>query len=122
MTDLKFDLRDTGETYFQDWVIVESPFAGDTEANLKYARRACRDCLMRGELPFASHLFFPQFLDDTNPAERKIGIDGGYEMWEAFVHPSIVFYLDRGWSPGMLKALDRAKAMGLTHEIRYLDA
>ena len=36
-------------------VVVESPYAGDVEANLAYLRRAMRDCLLRGEAPFASH-------------------------------------------------------------------
>ena len=37
-------------------VVVESPYAGDVETNVRYARAAIRDCLMRGEAPFASHL------------------------------------------------------------------
>jgi hypothetical protein len=38
------------------WVILESPYAGDVEANVAYARAAVRDSLMRGEAPIASHL------------------------------------------------------------------
>lgn len=30
-------------------VIVESPYAGDIEKNVTYARAAIRDCLSRGE-------------------------------------------------------------------------
>ena len=37
-------------------VIVESPYAGDVEANEEYARQCVRDSLMRGEAPIASHL------------------------------------------------------------------
>ena len=37
-------------------VIVESPYAGDIETNVAYARAALRDCLSRGEAPIASHL------------------------------------------------------------------
>ena len=53
-------------------VIVESPFAGRVEANKVYARLAIRDCLKRGEAPFASHLLYTldSVLDDTDPAER----------------------------------------------------
>lgn len=40
------------------FVIVESPYAGDVERNTAYARAAVRDCLMRGEAPFASHLLY----------------------------------------------------------------
>lgn len=40
-------------------VIVESPYAGDVIRNVEYARAAMRDCLQRGEAPFASHLLYP---------------------------------------------------------------
>jgi hypothetical protein len=41
-------------------VILESPFAGDVERNLRYARAALRDSLHRGEAPLASHLLYTQ--------------------------------------------------------------
>lgn len=41
-------------------VIVESPYAGDVKTNVAYARAAIRDCLMRGEAPYASHLLYTQ--------------------------------------------------------------
>ena len=43
-------------------MIVESPYAGDMEANTEYARDACAtlDSLMRGEAPIASHLLYTQ--------------------------------------------------------------
>lgn len=41
-------------------VIVESPYAGDIEANVAYARRCLRDSLARGEAPIASHLLYTQ--------------------------------------------------------------
>ena len=37
-------------------VILESPYSGDVEANLEYARSCLHDCLERGEAPIASHL------------------------------------------------------------------
>ena len=41
-------------------VILESPYAGDIERNVKYARMAVRDSLSRGEAPIASHLLYTQ--------------------------------------------------------------
>lgn len=103
-----------------DWpvVIVESPFAGDMEANREYALKACADCLRRGEVPYASHLFFPQFLDELTPAERELGLTAGYAMWR--VATKIVFYADRGVSKGMARALERATQLGFTIESRTL--
>lgn len=32
-------------------VVLESPFSGDVEENIKYAKECIRDCLKRGEAP-----------------------------------------------------------------------
>lgn len=88
-------------------VIVESPFAGDVERNLAYARAAVADCVKKGETPFASHLLYtqPGVLDDTNPEERALGIEMGFQLWQ---HADrIVFYVDLGWSRGMKAAEQR---------------
>lgn len=91
-------------------VVVESPYAGDVEGNLAYVRACMADCLRRGEAPYASHALYtqPGVLDDLVPAERKLGIDAGF-AWRACTE-AIVFYVDRGVSPGMKAALDKALA------------
>jgi hypothetical protein len=88
-------------------VIVESPYAGDIERNVRYARAAVADCIKRGEAPIASHLLFtqPGVLDDSKPEERKLGIEAGYAWWS--VAQAIIFYEDLGWSNGMLAARNR---------------
>ena len=62
-------------------VIIESPFKGNTPAeeaeNIAYAKEAMRDSLYRGEAPFASHLLYPQMLDDADEDERRMGIEAG---------------------------------------------
>lgn len=85
-------------------VIIESPYAGDIEANVKYARACMRDALSRGEAPIASHLLYtqPGILRDEVPAEREKGIAAGL-AWRR-VAELTAFYLDRGWSRGMLAA------------------
>ena len=82
-------------------VIVESPYAGDVDRNLRYLRACLRDCLLRGEAPFASHGLYaqPGVLDDSIAAEREHGIVAGF-AWRAVASAS-VFYLDLGWSGGM---------------------
>lgn len=104
-----------------DWpiVIVESPYAGDIESNLAYAREACADCLLRREVPYASHLFFTQFLNDMEPTEREAGMTAGYAFWR---HASkIVFYVDRGMSSGMKRAFARAQKLGMQIEERFME-
>lgn len=102
-------------------VILESPFAGDIEANLTYARRCLADCLQRGEAPLASHLLYtqPGVLDDTKPEERKLGIEAGHQWIKNA--DAVVVYTDRGLSKGMEKGIERASRERIQIEFRKLD-
>lgn len=88
-----------------DLVIVESPYAGSIESNLRYARAAVRHSLSLGESPIASHLLYTQdgILRDEVSAERAMGIAAGL-AWLRVVDTQ-AFYVDRGWSRGMIAAL-----------------
>ena len=99
-------------------VILESPYAGDVEANVSYARACMHDCLLRGESPIASHLLYtqPGVLDDLVPDERALGIAAGL-AWRPVAHYS-VFYAGRGWSRGMLAALQSARDEGRPYVVR----
>lgn len=101
-------------------VILESPYAGDVAANVTFARRCLADMLARGEAPIASHLLYtqPNVLTDLVPEERAKGIAAGL-AWRSIADAS-VFYEDLGWSPGMLAALESAKAEGRPYEVRRL--
>lgn len=85
-------------------VIIESPYAGDIERNVAYARACVADSLRRGEAPIASHLLYtqPGILNDDDPAERALGIAAGL-AWRS-VAQFTLFYTDLGWSKGMLAA------------------
>lgn len=102
-------------------VVLETPFAGDTEANLTYARKCMADCLKRGEAPFASHLLYTQegVLDDTIAEERERGIKAGFAWGEAA--SKVVVYTDRGVSVGMQLGIDKATSGGLPIEYRSLE-
>lgn len=99
-------------------VLVESPYAGDVAANMDYARMCAKDCIIRNESPFASHLFYTQFLDDAIPEERAMGIEAGL-AWGAAAHATVV-YTDRGISKGMRHGIKRALSMGRPVEYRTL--
>lgn len=101
-------------------VIIESPFAGDIEANVEYARACVRDSLCRGEAPIASHLLYtqPGILNDNIPMERKHGIDAGL-AWRSVADATVV-YIDRGISPGMEYGIALAARDGKTIEYRSL--
>lgn len=100
-------------------VLVESPFAGDVEANVAYLKECLKDSLSRGEAPYASHLFYTQFLDDEIPEERALGIDAGL-AWGMAAELTAV-YQDRGISRGMIYGIEAAEAAGRPIEYRNIE-
>jgi hypothetical protein len=96
-------------------IILETPYAGDTEKYLIYARECMRDCLYRGEAPMASHLLYTQCLDDTIKNERMLGINAGF-VWRKSADYTVV-YIDHGISRGMQLGIDHAKK--INHEVKY---
>lgn len=100
-------------------VVLESPYAGDVEANLAYARACVADSLARGEAPIASHLLYtqPGILDDADPAERALGIAAGH-AWIG-VASKLVVYTDLGISPGMEAGIAAARSWAHGAPIEY---
>ena len=110
-------------------VIIESPFAGkgdtdeerakNTERNKRYLARCVRDCVLRGESPYASHRMLTSALDDMNPDERKLGIEAGF-AWREKAAKTVV-YTDHGVSRGMDLGIAHAEKLALfvAHTIEY---
>lgn len=76
-------------------VYIASPYAGDIEANTRFAIQCCQYAIKRGYTPLASHLLYPQMLDDSVPEERALGLTFGqtllalcHEMWVFGAHIS----------------------------------
>jgi len=103
-------------------VILESPYAGDVDRHVAYARRCVRDCLQRDEAPIASHLLFtqPNVLRDEDPQERALGIAAGL-AWVPVADVMVVYY-DYGISDGMKGAMDEAQKHGMVIEVRMIGA
>lgn len=100
-------------------VIVESPFAGGFQ-NVKYSRECIRDCLDRGESPFASHLLYTQkgVLNDTVPDERRRGIAAANGWLE--VADYVAVYMDLGITRGMLIGVVKAAKLNKPIHLRWL--
>ena len=99
-------------------VVIESPYAGDVERNLRYLDAALADCFARGEAPFASHGLYTRkgVLDDRVPDERARGIRAGFAWGQ---HADlVVVYEDLGVTPGMLAGIERAEKCGQRVERR----
>lgn len=107
------------------FVDVETPYTAKTiegvRRNIRYARACVRDCLLRGEVPYASHLFFTQtgILDDNVQGERERGIVAGKDIIRKLSAVTVV-YTDLGTSGGMQIGIDLARQDGRPIEHRTL--
>jgi hypothetical protein len=101
-------------------VIIESPYAGDVEAHVEYARKCMAHSLSLGEAPIASHLLYtqPGVLDDLIPGERALGIAAGF-AWAEQADATVV-YLDHGISNGMYAGIEDAMKAGRPVEYRNI--
>jgi len=93
-------------------VDIESPYAGNVETNICYARDCMRDSLKRGEFPLASHLLYtqPGILNDAILEERNLGIAAG-KAWAEHAHLTAI-YTDLGISIGMKGGIKNAEQRG----------
>lgn len=64
-------------------IYIASPYAGEIEQNVAFAKAACRYAMAEGHTPVAVHLLYPQFLDDGDPAQRAAGLAMGHRVLEA---------------------------------------
>ena len=88
-------------------IYVASKYAGDVDANVEAAIRYCRRVIEAGYMPIASHLLYPQILDDDDPKEREIGLMFGL---------ALLRLCDEVWvfgpvSPGVSREIDEAKRL-----------
>lgn len=79
--------------------------------NLKLAKDACTFATLRGCEPIAPHLYYPQFLNDSDDYERALGMELGIkalcscdELW--IISPRI--------SSGMSTEIKTAKRLGIS--------
>ena len=91
-------------------IYVASPYAGNVEENVEFAKRACRHVMECGHAFFAPHLLYPAILDDGIPEERKLGIDMGLAMLQRCDE---LWLFGENMSAGMQAEKDEAERIGL---------
>lgn len=121
-------------------VIIESPLgtkpdgsrctAEEMAENQRYARACVLDSYKRGEAPAASHVFGPCVLDDTDPEQRRMGMETGFAWADAVAAanranllddvPIAAVYVDRGITGGMREGFARHHRNGVELEWRRL--
>lgn len=99
-------------------VYVASRYAGDVERNVAAAVRCCQFAIRRGCMPIASHLLYPQILQDNIPEEQELGTVLGLALL-ALCDEVWIFTDGDGLSPGMAAEEYEAKRLG--KPIRYFD-
>ena len=91
---------DTAEAREMDW-----------KKNVALAEQACRYAVCHGYIPYAPHLYFPQFLSESDPDEREIGILMGL-TW--LLHCDEVWVCGMRISEGMSREIEKAKEWNKT--------
>ena len=91
---------------FRPIVYICSPFAGDIEKNVVATRTYSRFAVEQGYIPIAPHLLFPQFLNDTDPKERELGLFFGNAIMSKC---SEIWVFGSHISSGMEAEIKRAK-------------
>ena len=97
-------------------IYVASKYAGDVEANAKAAVGYCRYVISRKCIPIASHLLYPQILDDADPDEREMGLMFGLSLLA--VCDEVWCFGDISGSEGVRQEITEAKKLGKT--VRYI--
>lgn len=96
-------------------VYICSPYRGETERNITYARDLVRYVVQYG-VPICPHLYLPQVLDDSNPAEREQALHIGLQLLSCC--DVLLVGARYGISEGMQAEIDRATELGML--VRYL--
>ena len=96
-------------------IYVASRYAGDVDANVSAAVTYCRRVIDEGYMPVASHLLYPQILNDNIPEERELGLLFGL---------ALLRLCDEVWvfgevSPGVAQEIAEAKR--LKKQISYFE-
>jgi len=60
---------------------VCSPFHGE-QKNMEKAKRYCRTLVDMGCIPIAPHVYFNQFMDDSNPKDRRKALEMNKKLLE----------------------------------------
>jgi len=91
-------------------VFICSPYRGDVARNIENAQHYCQIAIKAGKIPIAPHLYFPQFLDDNDPTQRRIGIFYGLELMKLCDE---VWVFGKEMTEGMRQEIAHAEGLGM---------
>ena len=99
---------------YRPLVYICSPYAGDVETTVNMARTYSRFAVRNACIPLAPHLLYPQFMDDSVPAERSLALFMGMVLLGKCEQ---VWVFGRTISAGMAAEIEKAEKKKIP--IRY---
>ena len=97
-------------------IYVASKYAGDVEANVAAAVDYCKYVISQNGIPVASHLLYPQMLDDNDPDELELGLMFGLSLLA--ICDEVWCFGDISESEGVQQDIVEARKLGKT--VRYV--
>lgn len=108
------ETRRASQTDYRPLVYICSPYADDILNNERKARRYCRFAIRVNTIPIASHLLYPQLLNENDPEDRRLGLFFGLVLLtkceECWVFGNRI-------SNGMAQEISKARRRGIP--VRY---
>lgn len=107
------------------YAYVCSQYRADTkeelQRNIDHARKVCKSVAALGYVPVAPHLYFPQFLDDNEPEQRKIGLEMALKLLRKCSIVFVVSVPGLDVSEGMHEEIHEATQQGIPVHVMTLD-
>lgn len=101
--------REAKRTY-RPLVFICSPYAGDIECHIRRAQGYCRFAVSKNCIPIAPHLLFPQFMEESDPEQRRLGIFFGLVLQSKCKE---VWVFGGNITKGMAVEIEKAHERGL---------
>ena len=70
-------------------IFICSPYQGNIEENKKKAAYYAKIVAKAGNVPVAPHIYFPTFLDEKNPNERRVLKDHGRKCHPLWIYRAV---------------------------------
>ena len=91
-------------------IYIYSPLRDNYALNITRAKWYCREVAKRGHIPIAPHVYCTQFLEDTDPEEREMGMEIGLNLLDICDEVWVFGYQ---LSTGMKAEIERAANKGI---------
>ena len=93
--------REAKRTAYKPLVFICSPFAGNIERNTRRARDFCRFAVSENCIPIAPHLLFPQFMEESDPKQRRLGIFFGLVLQSGNITKGMAVEIEKAHERGL---------------------